>query len=93
VPLVFGLLIGFGALILRLNQVAFGEPRGPAAPAQASYVPMYAHLLLVFVPASICPAARCLVPECRESSGVAHGKPHRRDPALEPHRRSRGRAC
>jgi hydrogenase-4 component F len=49
VPLVFGLLIGFGALILRLNQVAFGEPRGPAAPAQASYVPMYAHLLLVFV--------------------------------------------
>jgi hydrogenase-4 component F len=49
VPLVFGLLIGFGALILRLNQVAFGEPRGPAAPAQASYVPMYAHLALVFV--------------------------------------------
>ena len=49
VPLVFGLLVGFGALILRLNQVAFGEPRGPAAPAQASYVPMYAHLALVFV--------------------------------------------
>jgi hydrogenase-4 component F len=49
VPLVFGLLIGFGALILRLNQVAFGEPRGLAAPAQASYVPMYAHLALVFV--------------------------------------------
>jgi hydrogenase-4 component F len=49
VPLVFGLLIGFGALILRLNQVAFGEPRGPSAPAQASYVPMYAHLALVFM--------------------------------------------
>jgi len=48
VPLVFGLLVGFGALILRLNQVAFGEPRGPSAPAQASYVPMYAHLALVF---------------------------------------------
>src|SRR5207237_1244414 len=49
VPLVFGLLVGFGALILRLNQVAFGEPRGPSAPAEASYVPMYAHLALVFV--------------------------------------------
>ena len=49
VVLVFGLLIGFGALILRLNQVAFGEPRGLSAPAEASYVPMYAHLALVFV--------------------------------------------
>jgi hydrogenase-4 component F len=49
VPLVFGLLVGFGALILRLNQVAFGEPRGPSAPAEASYVPMYAHLALVFM--------------------------------------------
>jgi hydrogenase-4 component F len=48
IPLVFGLLIGFGALIPRLNQVAFGEPRGPSAPAEASYVPMYAHLALVF---------------------------------------------
>src|SRR3954447_24335078 len=48
IPLVFGLLVGFGALILRLNQVAFGEPRGPSAPAEASYVPMYAHLALVF---------------------------------------------
>jgi len=47
-PLVFGLLVGFGALILRLNQVAFGAPRGPSAPAEASYLPMYAHLALVF---------------------------------------------
>ncbi len=49
VPLVFGLLVGFGALLLQLNQVAFGEPRGPSAPAEASYVPMYAHLALVFM--------------------------------------------
>src|SRR6186997_57876 len=49
IPLVLGLLVGFGALILRLNQVAFGEPRGPSAPAEASYVPMYAHLALVFM--------------------------------------------
>src|SRR4029077_2470217 len=32
VPLVFGLLVGFGALILRLHQVAFGGPRGARAP-------------------------------------------------------------
>jgi hydrogenase-4 component F len=48
VPLVFGLLVAFGALILRLNSIAFGEPVGSAAPAKASYVPMYAHLALVF---------------------------------------------
>jgi hydrogenase-4 component F len=46
--LVFGLLIAFGALLLRLTSVAFGEARGSTAPAQASYVPMYAHLALVF---------------------------------------------
>jgi hydrogenase-4 component F len=45
--LVFGLLVAFGALLLRLNGLAFGEPRGSAAPAKASYVPMYAHLALV----------------------------------------------
>jgi hydrogenase-4 component F len=46
--LVFGLLVAFGALLLRLNSVAFGEARGSTEPAQASYVPMYAHLALVF---------------------------------------------
>ena len=49
VLLVFGLLIGFGALFLRLNRVAFGEPRGRAHRPKASYVPMFAHLALVFV--------------------------------------------
>jgi len=47
IPLVFGLLVAFGALLLRLNGVAFGEPQGSAAPARASYVPMTAHLALV----------------------------------------------
>jgi hydrogenase-4 component F len=46
-PLVAGLLIGLGALFLRLNGIAFGEPRGKSAPAHASYVPMFAHLALV----------------------------------------------
>lgn len=45
--LVFGLLVAFGALLLQLARVAFGEPTGSTAPARASYVPMLAHLALV----------------------------------------------
>jgi hydrogenase-4 component F len=45
--LVFGIIVALGALFLRLNSVAFGEPTGSRAPSQASYVPMYAHLALV----------------------------------------------
>jgi hydrogenase-4 component F len=47
IPLVAGLLIAFGALLLRLNGLAFGEPQGSSAPAEASLVPLYAHLGLV----------------------------------------------
>jgi len=49
IPLVFGILLGFGALILRLNGLAFGEPRGLMGTTDASYVPMFAHLTLVLV--------------------------------------------
>jgi hydrogenase-4 component F len=48
VLLVAGLLVAFGALFLRLNGIAFGEPVGSAAPAKASYVPMYVHFAIVF---------------------------------------------
>ncbi len=48
IPLVFGLLIALGALFWRLNGIAFGEPRGGTAPVEASYVPLFAHLALVF---------------------------------------------
>jgi hydrogenase-4 component F len=48
IPLVTGLLVAFGALMLRLNGFAFGEPTGSKAPVEASYVPMFAHLALVF---------------------------------------------
>jgi hydrogenase-4 component F len=48
IGLVFGLLIAFGALLLRLNGLAFGEPRGGMAPVKASYVPLFAHFALVF---------------------------------------------
>jgi len=45
--LVFGILLALGALMLRLSEVAFGEPSGPNNPVHASYVPLYAHLALV----------------------------------------------
>ncbi|MBL29415.1 MAG: hydrogenase 4 subunit F [Rhodospirillaceae bacterium] len=46
-PLVFGLLIAFGALMLRVHSLAFGEPTGPSQPVHASHWPMVAHLALV----------------------------------------------
>jgi hydrogenase-4 component F len=42
-----GLLIAFAALLLRLHGLAFGEPKGSTAAAQASYLPMLIHLALV----------------------------------------------
>jgi hydrogenase-4 component F len=47
--LVFGIMVALGGLFLRLNTIAFGEPRGSTAPADASYVPMFAHLAIVFM--------------------------------------------
>jgi hydrogenase-4 component F len=47
IPLVFGLLVAFGALLLRLHGIAFGEPSPGAARAKASYLPMFGHLALV----------------------------------------------
>ncbi|HTV38337.1 MAG TPA: hydrogenase 4 subunit F [Xanthobacteraceae bacterium] len=55
--LVFGLLVGLAGLFLRLNSIAFGEPRGGTAKAQASYVPMFAHLTLVFAAGIYMPPA------------------------------------
>jgi hydrogenase-4 component F len=49
VIVVFGLLISFGALLWRVTEVAFGEPRGPARPVEASYLPIFAHLSLVLI--------------------------------------------
>jgi hydrogenase-4 component F len=55
--LVFGLLVGLAGIFLRVNGIAFGEPRGPSAKAQASYVPMFAHLSLVLGAGIYLPAA------------------------------------
>ncbi len=49
VPLVLGILVGFAALLLRLNSLCFGAPRGPVAEAKASYAPLFAHLTLVLI--------------------------------------------
>ena len=57
IPLVGGLLVAFGALMLRLNGFAFGEPTGSKAPVEASYVPMFAHLALVFTAGIYLPPA------------------------------------
>jgi hydrogenase-4 component F len=56
IVLVFGLLIAFGALTLRLTSIAFGKPRGSTAPVDASYVPMFAHLSLVLIAGIYLPA-------------------------------------
>jgi hydrogenase-4 component F len=55
--LVFGLLVALGGLFLRLNSITFGEPRGPAGKAQASYVPMFAHLTIVLAAGIYMPPA------------------------------------
>jgi hydrogenase-4 component F len=47
IVLVLGLLVAFGALLMRLNGLVFGEPTGSLAPTKASYVPMFSHLALV----------------------------------------------
>ena len=49
VALVFGLLVAFGALMLRLQGLVFGEPTGSTSPSQASYIPIFAHMTLVLV--------------------------------------------
>jgi hydrogenase-4 component F len=49
IPLVLGILVAFGALLLRLNGLAFGEPAGSRDPAKASYVPMLVHFAIVLV--------------------------------------------
>jgi hydrogenase-4 component F len=47
IPLVLGLLLAVGALLMHLQRLAFGEPSPGAARAQASFLPMFGHLALV----------------------------------------------
>ena len=64
--LVIGILIAFGALFLRMQDVLFGEPRGPVGKVRASYVPMFLHLAAVLVAGLLAAGAgRELVPRRR----------------------------
>ena len=47
--LVFGLLLAFGALLMRLTGVAFGEPTGEDHPMTGSLLPLWLHLALVYL--------------------------------------------
>jgi len=47
--LVAGLVIALGALLLRLNEVVFGEVSGSSLRRDGSYLPLVLHLLLVLV--------------------------------------------
>src|SRR5450631_197251 len=49
IPLVGGLLVAFGALLLRLHGMAFGEPSGDVVPIKASSLPIGAHFGLVLM--------------------------------------------
>src|SRR2546425_2670742 len=49
VVLGLSLLVALGALLLRLNSLAFGEAYGPSEPSKASFLPIGAHFALVLV--------------------------------------------
>jgi hydrogenase-4 component F len=49
IVLVAGILVAFGALVLRMQDVLFGEPTGPVGKVKASYVPLFIHLAVVLI--------------------------------------------
>jgi hydrogenase-4 component F len=49
IPVVLGLLLAFGALLMRLTSMAFGEPSQSKGEIEASVVPLFAHLALVAI--------------------------------------------
>ena len=57
IALVLGLLVALGALLLRLNGLAFGDPQGEDAPSHASFTPLFAHLMLVLAAGIYLPPA------------------------------------
>jgi len=57
IPLVIGLLVAFGALMLRVHDVAFGEPIGHNEPVKASYLPMFVHFAIVLAAGIYLPPA------------------------------------
>lgn len=56
IPLVLGLMIAVGALLLRLQGILFGPAGDPGVPVKGSYVPLFLHLALVLVAGIYLPA-------------------------------------
>jgi hydrogenase-4 component F len=54
--LVLGIILAFGALLQKLNTLAFGAPKGGLAPVKASYVPMFSHFALILAAGVFLPA-------------------------------------
>jgi hydrogenase-4 component F len=52
-----GLLVAFGALLIQVSRIAFGEVIGKTGPVEASYVPMFAHLAIVLLAGIYLPGA------------------------------------
>ncbi|MGQ3673564.1 hydrogenase 4 subunit F [Xanthobacter sp. TB0136] len=59
-PLVAGILLAFGALVMKLSGMAFGAPNAPAGPFRASWLPMVVHLVLVLLAGLYLPATLAL---------------------------------
>ncbi len=49
IPLVLGLLVAFGALLMRVTGLAFGEPSEGLGKVEASVAPLFVHLSLVLI--------------------------------------------
>jgi len=52
----FGLIVAFGALLMHISEMAFGEPSPGAAPAHASFAPFFGHMALVLIAGVYLPA-------------------------------------
>ena len=63
-----GLLLALGALLLRLNWLAFGAPSGPCLPMRASNAPALTHLALALIMGLFLPGA--VAAWCRAAAGL-----------------------
>jgi hydrogenase-4 component F len=48
-PLILGIVVALGALILRLQSLAFGPPVGASEPVSASTFPLALHMIIVLI--------------------------------------------
>lgn len=55
--LVFGLVLAFSTLLLRVTSIAFGQPTGRNEPMQGTLVPLWLHLALILLIGLHMPAA------------------------------------